>query len=429
MLQSDIDEATTRHKEDLMLALTTIKKYISICSDELLQSILSSYDVQYSTLSSMSIQSLIDTLSTFRTLFPYEIASNKKHKDKLDQVEETLGTIPFLLEYMTEKRWGLPRHINQILAAYLLAKGFDVRMCASINTCSPNPYDHKSIVKKRKKAASVTATTPTTPITTPSSSSSKSKEVITIDDDSNSDGNYTDDDDASSSDNLISNVWLEVYLTDLAYTPNSTSSKRAKKPSSTSTITQGHISDENSPRWVHVDYLNSLIDTPLAIEAPVNDPTTKQQRNYKKLAYILAVDCYGGCVDVTPRYTTQYHYLSAKYRLKGEGQAWWQNTIDNTHRLHTYNNSSGCMTSGLPSVKCIELLLSASSLGFDSSKFAPISFICINALIIFACVYDCSDRQRRALHPLCRAASTGGAASTGPINRYSSRVTYKSSCF
>ena len=377
MIQSDIDEATTRHKEDLMLALTTIKKYISVCSDELLQSILSSYDVQSSTLSSLSIQSLIDTLSTFRTLFPYQIASNKKHKDKLDQIEETLGTIPFLLEYMTEKWWGLPRHINQILAAYLLAKGFDVRMCASINPCSPNPYDHKSIVKKRRKAASVVATpstpatltTPTT-VNTSSSSSSKNKEVITIDDDSNSDGDYTDEDDVSSPDNLISNIWLEVYLTDLAYTSHSTSSKRTKKLSSTSS-TQGHTSDDNSPRWVHVDYLNSLIDTPLAVEAPVNDTISKQQRNYKQLAYILAVDCYGRCVDVTPRYTTQYHYLSAKYRLKGEGQAWWQNTLDNTHRLHTHNNSSGGIISGITSVKCIELLLS-SSCGFDKSKFALI---------------------------------------------------------
>ena len=375
MIQSDVDEATTRHKEDLMLALTTLKKHISICSDELLQSILSSYDVQSSTLSYLSIQSLIDTLSTFRSLFPYQIASNKKHKDKLDQVEETLGTIPFLLEYMTEKQWGLPRHINQILAAYLLAKGFDVRMCASINPCSPNPYDHKSILKKRKRAASVVATPATLTTSTTSavntfssSSSAKSKEVITIDDDSNSDGDYTDEDDASSPDNLISNVWLEVYLTDLAYTSNYTSSKRTKKPSSTSSSAQGHTSADNSPRWVHVDYLNSLIDTPLAIEAPVSNTTSKQQRNYKQLAYILAVDYYGRSVDVTPRYTTQYHYLSAKYRLKGEGQAWWQNTLDNTYRLKAHNNSSGSMMCGLPSMKCIELLLSASLLGYDASK-------------------------------------------------------------
>lgn len=287
---SHVQEAYRRHKEDLIFGLDTIQLQSRICSDEMLAAVVSSYmpsTLLSGAINCMRVDSLTQVMAAFQQL-NLRVLSSAKERRRLNHMEQKQGLLHVLLEVVLPRGNGTARHINQLLLSFLLALGFRARLVGALAPRSRNPRLHRDIIKKQRLAQLNT-----------SSKSKKHKKITVNDDNSSSESETASDIDETDNEEVVTSWWLEVFL-------------------ATNSLPSNGLSHSAEGRWVHVNFIQRLVDSPLAEETSVG----------RRRTYALAVDSNGRASDVTARYTTQYDLLCAKDRLMGSDSCWWQQQLE-----------------------------------------------------------------------------------------------------
>lgn len=343
--KENVDSAVMRHKEDITAGAMLLKGIAKQATSDILHCmILSIGSLNGRCINTTSLESLKQSVSDFRR-FGFRITNSNKYMRKFEQMQSAF--LCPALEYVIENRLGSSLQVQLILMSYLLALGFEVRLVGALNPCSQNPVDHKDILCKQRKtminqsshaqsSASLSSRCTSSgrfsgkkrirmsyaeqvinstnqAIANSKSSSFGQPEIVEINESFSEVDDIKMDEDSRTGEKLVSSCWLEVYLC----MPIMSSSQGQKAV----------ITSSSKCRWVHCDYLSDCVDQPKS-KSTSTDISGRKSSKFKNVAYATAVDRCGFLTDVTPRYSTQYHYICDKYRLKNDDSDWWTSFID-----------------------------------------------------------------------------------------------------